>query len=273
MRSDVIPKVIHTNSDCEYWGSGRAGALTHTTIDGTKDLALPENVRIYTFASTQHGPAAFPPSEGRAQQKANPAENAYAMRAILAGIDGWVRRGVAPPASRYPRLSDRTLIAQKDLRFPQVPAVQLPSIIPGGYRSDLGGPNTAPRLPFLVPNVNADGNDTGGIRMPDVAVPLATYTGWNFRSPASGAPGEIVPLMGSFIPFAKTRAEREQNRDPRLSIEERYSSRETYLNQVRAAAQKLVEERYVLREDVDVIVARSAAVWDYLTGTVANTKN
>ena len=272
MSRNVLPKVVYTNGDCEYWGGGRAGALMHTSLDGKRDLKLPENVRIYTFASTQHGPAAFPPSTRESQQMANPNENIWAMRAILAGLDGWVRKGVEPPASRYPNLGDGTLIPQSEVKFPSIPDVQSPLLIPGGYRADVAGPLSAPRLPFLVSKVDADGNDVGGLRMPDVVVPLATYTGWNFRKPESGAPREIVPLTGSFIPFPATRAEREQKRDPRLSVEERYTTREDYLGKVKAAAEKLVQERYVLSEDVEPIVTHAGKVWDYVTGATLNTQ-
>lgn len=265
MSKDVVPKVIFTNGDCEYWGGGRAAALIHTTLDGKKDLQLPDNVRVYMLAGTQHVIAAFPPMQGAAQQRPNPNDYTWALRAILASLDQWVRQGVPPVPSRYPKLSDGTLVAHDSLQFPSLPGVQSPSIIPAGYRADLGGPSS-PRLPFLVPKVDADGNDLGGVRLPDVAVPLATYTGWNFRSPATGAPTEIVPLNGTFLPFAVTRAAREQNHDPRLSIEERYPSRDAYLGRVREAAQTLVQERYLLSQDVDPIVAHAGQVWDHVTG-------
>jgi len=266
MSKDVIPKIIYTNGDCEYYGGGRAAALLHTSLDGKKDLKIPDNVRIYLNAGTQHVIAAFPPNTGQAQQKANPNNYRWAMRAILEGADQWVRAGVAPPPSRYPKFSDGTLVAEKDLNFPALPGVQSPSTIPGGYRADLGGPLTAPRLPFLVSKVDADGNDLGGIRLPDVAVPLATYTGWNFRNAKFGPSTEIVPLNGSFIPFAVTRAEREQNHDPRLSIEERYPSRDAYLAKVKASAEELVKERYMLSGDVDLVVQHAGEVWDNITG-------
>jgi hypothetical protein len=258
--------VILTNGDCEYWGSGRAAFMNYTTLDGKKEVKVPDNVRIYMFAGTQHETAPFPPMQGAgAQQRPNPNDYNWAMRAILAGLDGWVRQGTAPVPSRYPRLSDGTLIAHANVNFPALPGVQSPSVISGGYRADLGGP-TSPKLPFLVPKVDADGNDMGGIRLPDQAVPLATYTGWNFRSQAAGAPTEIVPLTGTFLPFPLTRADADQNHDPRMSIQERYASRDAYLAKVREAAEKLVQERYVLSQDVDAIVQHAGVVWDTITG-------
>jgi hypothetical protein len=120
-------------------------------------------------------------------------------------------------------------------------------------------------LPFLVPNVDRDGNETAGIRSPDVAVPLATYTGWNFRNPSIGQPDQLLPLTGSYIPFALTRAAREQAHDPRPSLEERYSDRATYQTRVSAAAAELVAQRYLLAEDQAAIVARAMARWDTAT--------
>ena len=101
--------------------------------------------------------------------------------------------------------------------------------------------------------------------MPEIAVPLATYTGWNFRNPSIGAPTEIIPLTGTYIPFATTRAERDKNHDPRLSIEERYPSRGTYLTQVKEAATKLAQQGYVLTDDVPEIVSTAGDHWDYIT--------
>lgn len=264
MDASVMPKVIYSNTETEYVGGGRAGALVHVSLDGKRDLKIPDNVRIYMWASAQHGPASFPPAKGIAQQMGNPNDYYWGMRAIFAGLDGWVRKGAAPTPSRYPRLADGTLVAHDAFKFPAIPGVQSPAIIPGGYRGDLGSPLKAPRIPYLNPQVDADGNDIGGVRMPEIEVPLATYTGWNFRSPENGAPTQIVPLTGSFIPFTATKAERVKNGDPRLSIEERYPNRAAYLAKVRAAAVKLVKQRYLLAQDVDPILAHAGMVWDRL---------
>ena len=265
MAPSVMPKIIYTNTETEYVGGGRAGALIHTSLDGKRDLAIPDNVRIYMWAGAQHGPAAFPPGKGIAQQMVNPNDYYWGMRAIFAGLDGWVRKGEAPPPSRYPHLSDGSLVEHASFKFPAIPGVQSPASIPGGYRADLGSPLKAPRIPYLNPQVDADGNDIGGVRMPEIEVPLATYTGWNFRAKENGAPNEIIPLTGSFIPFAATKAGRQASGDPRLSIAERYPSRAAYLAKVRAAAQKLVQQRYLLAQDVNPIVSHAGMVWDTLT--------
>jgi hypothetical protein len=260
----ALPKVFYTNGSPEYWGGGRAAALIHTTPNGMRDLQLPSNVRVYAMAGTQHITAPFPPQSGAAQQLANPNDYNWILRAGLVALDAWVRKGTPPPPSRYATLAAGTLVPHTSFVFPTLPGVQSPSIIPGGFRADLGD-SSSPKLPFLVPRVDADGNEVDGIRLPEIAVPLATYTGWNFRRAATGQPNEIVPLTGSFIPFAATRAGREQNGDPRLSIAERYASRDEYLAKVRASAQRLASERYILGSDVDAIVNHAGTVWDYVT--------
>ena len=128
---------------------------------------------------------------------------------------------------------------------------------------DLEPPRVGRAFPVLLPQVDGDGNDLGGIRMPEVAVPLATYTGWNLRHPDVGAPEELSRLVGSYIPFARTRAERERAGDPRPSIEERYRSRAEYLGLAAEAAVKLAAEGYLLGEDVPALVRRAAEQWDH----------
>ena len=137
--------------------------------------------------------------------------------------------------------------------------------VTAGYRADLEGSHTAHPLPLLVPQVDRDGNELSGIRLPNVAVPLATYTGWNFRDPSIGQPGELLPLTGSYVPFPVTKAAREERRDPRLSIEERYGNRAQYQRLVTDAATRLVQAGYLLNEDVDLVVERALANWNELT--------
>jgi hypothetical protein len=262
---EVRPKIFYTNSSAEYWGGGRAAALIHTTLDGREDARIPDNVRIYMFSGTQHIPGGFRASQGEGQQKANPNEYSWGLRALLVAMDRWVREDIPPPASRYPRLSDGTLVPRANVGFPTLPGVRSPLTIPGGYRADLDGPPSNHPLPFLVPKVDGDGNELGGIRLPDISVPLATYTGWNFRDPSIGQPDEMLPLTGSYIPFPVTRAAREQSHDPRLSVEERYASRATYLGFVTAAALKLIQEGYLLSEDLSGVVGRALMHWDDTT--------
>jgi hypothetical protein len=258
---ELRPKIFYTNSSTEYWGGGRSAALTHTTLDGRQDAQVPDNVRIYLFAGTQHVPGVFPAPLAGGQQRSNPNEYAWGHRALAVAMERWLREDVAPPPSRHPRLSDHTLVPEKEVAFPAIPEVRSPLSIPGGYRADLEGGEAHP-LPFLVPQVDGDGNELAGIAFPDVAVPLATYTGWNFRHPAIGQPGEVLPLAGSYIPLPPTRAVREASGDPRLSIEERYGSRARYRSIVTDRAEKLVQEGYMLPEDIDIVVSRALARFD-----------
>ena len=267
------PKLFLTNSSVEYWiDTGRAAALIHTTPDGTRDAALGDNVRAYLFAGGQHTPGPFPPpAGGRGQQRANPLDYSLSLRALLVALDRWVRDGVAPPPSRHPRFADRTLVRAQALAFPAIPEVQSPRIVAPGRRAanallpSSGGEGAV--QPLLVSQVDADGNEMAGIRLPEVAVPLATYTGWNFRNPQLGGIGRLVGNTGSYVPFARTQAEREARRDPRPSIDERYPSRGDYLAKVRQVTEALVRDRYMLAEDVDTVVNRASEHWELLTRT------
>jgi hypothetical protein len=247
------PKIFYTNSSVEYWGGGRSAALIHTAADGRSDLTLPDNVRTYFLTGSQHSPGQFPSRVSTGQQLDNPVQYWWTLRALLSDMDRWIRQGALPPPSRYPRLGDGTLVRADQIAFPSIPDLQLPVIIPGA-RID------AKALPFLVPAVDEDGNERAGIRTPELAVPVATYTGWNFRSQAIGAPTQLVSLMGSSIPFAKTSADR-QTRDPRRSLAERYPSKERYLELARAQLATLVKEGYLLAEDEAPVMRRMEEHW------------
>lgn len=249
------PKVIYTNTPVEYWGQGRAAALAHTSIDGARDLTLPDNVRSYLIAGTQHGEAAFPPRPNQAQQLPNPIPQAEVMRALLRAAHRWASGSSTAPISAHPTLREGTLTALGKFAFPALPGVTDPRLVEGPQ----------PPLPFLVPQVDGDGNDLAGIRVPEVAVPLATTTGWNFRSERIGSPKTIVALTGSYIPFARTRAEREAAGDPRPSIEERYRGKDDYLARIRASAVALIKNGFMLEEDLQFAVDRAARHWDWAT--------
>ena len=251
--AQLQPKVIYTNTPVEYWGQGRAAALTHTSLDGKRDLTFPDNVRSYLLAGTQHGEAALPPAPGQGQLLPNPMPQGDVMRALLRAAHRWASGGAAPPPSAHPTLRQESLTALDKLRFPALPGVTDPRLVEGP---------PAP-LPYLVPQVDEDGNDIAGIRVPEVAVPLATTTGWSFRAPRIGSPNTIVALTGSYIPFARTKAERDAKGDPRPSIEERYKNKDDYLARIRAAALSLVKRGLMLTEDVDNSVQRAARHWDW----------
>ena len=272
--SGLEPKIFFVDSGSEYWDRGRVAALRHLSMDGTEDLPDPPNVRIFTLAGAKHGPGSWPPADSEAQPlKVNPNDYRWAQRALLVALDHWTRQGVEPPPSRHPQLSDHTLVAQRDIKYPNMSAVQWPYHVPGGYRADLPGVFSV--LPFIVPQVDSDGNDIGGIRLPEQAVPLGTYTDWAFRSEQIGAPDTLIAMAGSYIPFARTRADRDKNHDPRMSVEERYGKRADYVQRVEQAARKLVQERYLLEEDVAPIVAAAGQHWDWTmaSGSVAQNRN
>ncbi len=218
-------------------------------------------------------PSAFPPPAGQGQQKANPTDYWWNMRALVV-CDGEVGHATARcrPPSQYPQASERhagegvdggvsddsrrPVAAHADGRHCACP--------PNSRRASAGA--GAP-LPFLVPQVDADGNERAGIRLPEVTVPLATYTGWNFRNSRIGGTDQLVSLLGSYIPFAQTKAEREATHDPRPSIEERYASRDQYMDQINKAAAALVKDGYLLADDVPSVTKRAADHWEYARET------
>jgi hypothetical protein len=260
------PKIFYTNTGVEYWGGGRSAALIHTTADGGKDIVLPANVRTYFFAGNQHGPSAFPPPEGQGQQKANPTDYWWNMRALVLAMDRWVREGTEPPPSQYPQLGNGSLVKAATVAFPAISGVQSPRTLTPGLRMSTelapGSAGAGAPLPFLVPQVDVDGNERAGIRLPEVTVPLATYTGWNFRNSRIGGTDQLVSLLGSYIPFAQTKTEREARHDPRPSIEERYASRDQYMDLINKAAAALVKDGYLLAQDVPSVTKRAADHWE-----------
>jgi hypothetical protein len=255
------PKIFEVDTGSEYWDRGRVAALRHVSMDGREDLHDPANVRVFMLAGTQHGSSSWPPAETGGQLRGNPNDYRWAQAALLIAMDRWVRQGIQPPPSRHPMLSDGTLIAQRRIQYPTVAGVQWPLHVPGGFRVDLPGPLSA--LPFLVPQVDVDGNDASGIRLPEQAVPLGTYGDWAFRSERLGAPDTLIAMVGSYIPFAKSRAERQTTGDPRLSLEERYTSRADYLSKVKASADRLANERYLLPDQVAAVIAKAGEHWDW----------
>ncbi|MCC6262332.1 MAG: hypothetical protein IT169_02050 [Bryobacterales bacterium] len=281
-KEGLIPKIFYTNSSYEYWG--RAASLIHTTLDGTRDLAPAANTRIYHFAGTQHGTGSWPPARSVGQELVNPNRIRPAMRALLVAMDAWVRDGAPPPESRYGHIGDKTLVRPEELHFPALPgrnldAIRRSSTLEKAWRADYGPrfrteriidfepPKLGKPFPTLVPQVDADGNELDGIRLPDIAVPLATYTGWNLFNAKSGPTDVITSMVGGFIPFPRTRAEAERNGDTRKSIDARYRSRDEYLGKVAEACDGLVKARLLLPEDVTGILEHAGEEWDWAWST------
>ena len=263
------PKVFYTNTAAEYWGAGRVAALTHTTPAGAHDIAFPENVRSYFLAGTQHGPASFPPTAlARDGLRGNPVNANAVITALRLAMHRWVAEDVPPPPSAHPRLSDGTLLPIADIEFPKVPGMAAPNSLTAGIRVRNpqwpDGAGEGAELPLLVPQVDADGNDIAGIRMPDVAVPLGTAVGWVFRPASLGSPHEPVILRGAWVPLAVTEAQRKQTGDPRPSLNERYASKEDYLAQVKEVLQNLITDRFLQAEDLEPQLKQSAERWDWV---------
>jgi len=231
------------------------------------------------MASGNHGVAPFPPSRTIGQQLSDPLDYRWAMRKLLVSMNRWITDGTEPPSSALPRLDNGTLVRWDQLNFPNIPNVARPVAPKSGYESNYGPdfatkgiitqepPKIGHVFQALVPKVDADGNDVPGIRMPELTVPLATYTGWNLFNEKSGPTTVLSTQNGSFIPFPRTRAERERTHDPRLSVEERYKSRDQYLDLIAKAAGDLADKGYLLKEDIPRIREQAAARWDYVMGS------
>ena len=271
----VVPRIFLSNTSYEYWG--RAASLIHTSADGKEDAAISSNVRIYYFTGLQHFSGPFPPARGagdlHGQEPQSPLPIKYFWRAMLTNMDAWVREGTAPPESSYPKIAEHTLVPLSDWAWPAIPQVNKPTEVNRAYRLDFGPdwrhgivskqpPQVGDAFPVLVPQVDSDGNERAGIHLPEIAVPLATYMGWNLRDPAIGAAGQRVSFEGSYLPFPKTAAERQKTGDPRASVAERYSSRDDYLMRYEKAVDALVKERWILEEDRAAWMRRGGMEWD-----------
>lgn len=275
LEATARPRIFYTNSSNEYWRG--TAALTHMSPDARRDVVPPDNVRIYLFAGTQHVPSAFPPTRAEGQQRGNPNDYSWFLRALVLAMQRWIADDAAPPPSSVPTLAAGTLVERRALRFPDLPGVAVPGTPRGAQRLDFGPefaargiidnepPQTGAPFPVRLPQVDADGNETSGLRSPELAVPLATYTGWNLYARGHGPETELVSLQGSFIPFPATAAQRRANGDPRRSVEERYSSRAQYLGLVATAATELIDAGYVLEADLRGILDAAGTRFDEAT--------
>lgn len=274
----VVPQIFFSNTSYEYWG--RACALIHVTADGKQDARISDNVRIYHFTGEQHFPGPWPPAKGQGdllgQQPESSLAIRYFWRAMIANMDAWVRNQTPPPPSSYPKIADGTLVPLHDYAFPAIPGVNRAHEANAGTRLDFGPawrngilslepPKVGKAFPVLVPQVDADGNERDGVRLPEITVPLATYAGWNLRDPSIGAPDQRVSFELSYIPFPKNAAERQKAGDPRRSIAERYSGREDYLIRYANALDDLIRQRWILPEDRAAVLHRGEQEWDEAT--------
>lgn len=271
LETGTCPKIIQTLSSSEYWQS--RASLTTTDAYGTGDIEIPDNVRIYLFSGTQHTPSTLADQMSGFPQNSNPYEPYH--RALVVALEKWVMEGTEPPASSYPMIASGTLVKPDKAAtgWPDIPGIpyngkvnELPLLDYGpeyDFRNVTGVITLEPPLVksernyvTLVPKVDRDGNEVAGIRGIGIRVPLATYTGWALRREGYGK-GDLSSLNGMSIPFIKTRKERKESNDPRLSAEERYRTHERYVEAVREAAGELVAEGFLLPEDATAEIEKA----------------
>jgi alpha/beta hydrolase family protein len=278
-------KTMYTNTSAEYHRGD--ASLIHTDPDGARDIEHGPSVRVYHFAGTEHGTGVWPPTDSqpapadphgwvdRSQHLRGVVNYGRLLRACLINLDRWVTEGIAPPPSRHPRVADGTAVPPESLAktFDGIPRARYPRRHARPQRLDFGADADLRRITLAPPRVGApygtrvaavdrDGNEVGGIVLPELSVPLATHTGWNLRHSDVGGVEQLLVFAGATLPFAKTRRERESAGDPRPAIEERYASRDEYLARVRSAAQALAKDRYLLDEDVETSLAFAARLWE-----------
>ncbi len=274
----VAPKLILSNNSNEYWNS--AGSLVHATTDGKRDIPPPADARVYYVAGMQHESASAPPAAA-VQYPYNDLQIKFFMNGMMVAMNEWITKGIEPPPSRYPSVTRGELTDLAGLRFPKLAGVHPPAKIYRPRTLDFGPdfltmgivsiepPKEGEFLTALVPQVDADGNEIAGVHLPQLSVPLGTYTGWNLRQPKIGASDATYVNIGSMFPFALTKADRSASGDPRPSIEERYPGGEKeFLTKTEAAARELVKQRYVLERDVPHILDLARDRWRALENPV-----
>ncbi|MFL5482164.1 MAG: alpha/beta hydrolase domain-containing protein [Gemmatimonadaceae bacterium] len=270
-------KVFYVDGGHEYWG--RAASLTHTTPDGTRDVGFLPTERRYVISSAQHSsPAGWPLPDsdriaGTIAYRGDPLDQRLALRALMSALIDWVTMAKEPPASRYPTLASHTLVAPQAQTFPRIPDLSVARIPHQVYRMDFGPrwnqgivdlepPKLGAHYPILVSRVDSIGNDVGGIRSVEIAVPLATYYPWLLRTGMPAGTDRLVSFRGTFVPLQKTEAVRRKSGDSRPSIETLYGDKTRFMGRVNAAISSLIAQRFMLPEDAVVARARMSDVWD-----------
>ena len=257
-------KVVLTHTSYEYWSRG--ASLTHTTTDGQGDALLDANERIYFLTGTQHWLDPWPPRATATRYPVNGHDYRYALRALLVAFDGWLHGGPAMPKSRHPKIADGTLVSFEKLRFPALPGAETPSSPYRPPRLDFGPrfssqgiidhqpPKVGEPWPMRVPQVDADGNERAGVRLPQITVPVAVYTGWNLRRPKDGGGEHLALFRGAMFPLPVSES-------GTSALKERYGGPEPYLRRTRHAVSQLVEEGFFLEDDADTFQQRAVEAW------------
>ena len=264
-KDGVVPKIFYTNSSYEYYG--RASSLMHTTIDASADAPLAPATRLYVMAGGNHGPGSVPPGQSAmTRYLSNANDYGWIQRALLVAMHRWLAEEKEPPPSVYPTVAKKELVPLERVHFPKRQGVQPPVRLHDVFRLDFGPefrsrglvayepPKMGPAFGVLAPQVDADGNDIGGLKTAQVAVPLAAHTGWNLRALGIGASEELFSMTGSYFPFAAE------------TVKERYKDRANYLTRIREAAKKLAAEGYLLERDLENVEKVSAREWDFVMG-------
>jgi hypothetical protein len=253
---NVVPKIFYMNTEYAYWSRGES--LTHTTPDGKADVEIPATSRIYYLPGFSHINGPWPPERGkvdelRGTELDNPNDYWTVTRALMDDMDAWVRKGVEPPPSQIPHISDGTLVPAT----PAQPKPYTPYVVDFGPDFGRGvlrePPHALGAYPVLVPKTDADGNALGGVRQPVVDVPVATYTGWNLRDPAIGFGDVRAGFIGSYLPW------------PKSKLLARYTDRTHYLGLYTEAALKMLKARFLLPDDMAPLLTEGATRWDYAT--------
>ncbi len=255
----TCPRIMHTDSEHEWWAS--RASLNVTDLAGNH-LDLPADVRAYMIAGTPH----YAPPNDTVRRVAtmalptNPMHAGPPMRALLMAMQAWLAEGVEPPASRVPMRAHGTLVEAARAVPTNIPGLPYAGIATGATISDQSvlPPRLLGEYPVFVPLADADGMAVAGIRMLPLAVPRASYTGWNPRADGYGS-RTLFPLQGAVSPFAATREARMATNDPRPSLAERYADNAAYIAAVRTAAARAVAERLLLAEDAARAVERATA--------------
>nr|WP_298716247.1 alpha/beta hydrolase domain-containing protein [uncultured Steroidobacter sp.] len=254
--TSTCPRIIHIDSENELW---HGGTLTYVDSSG-RDLTMPENVRVFVFAGTEHTATPRPGMSPPFCAAPAPAMIDWSgfARALFTALDQWVTNDTTPPASRYPTVARGELVARSAYHFPKFSEATYVGAFSTKHYYDFDDepPKRIGTYPALVPQADADGLMIGGVRHPWVSVPLATNAGWNVRKPGFGE-GDLCMATGLHVPFSTSRQQREARKDPRPSIEERYASEDAYVQAVEQAAEALVKDRLLLPADADAIVSAS----------------
>ncbi len=289
-QSHTVPKIFYTHTSTEYQLRGRAPC--HIPHQAPTPLA-----RRHPFGAeelgashphlpgTEHSTGSLPGSPKRTnagqqyENYMNFGEQKWVDRALVLDLDTWIHSGKEPPPSHYPTIAKGELVKHESVKFPTVPGF-VPSprdYVRQVWKMDFGPefetkhviaqepPTLGAAYEVLVPQVDATGNDLAGVRIPEVVAPLGTHMGWNVTVPQLKDLHYLSGLLGSFIPLPTTKEQRVKTGDSRLSVAERYKSREDYLAQINKAATALVRERLMLSDDIPQVMDRASATWDWVT--------